>query len=113
MWSSLALPLLLMCTSGQQSQSHTQSGLSRLRYLWFHKESGAEKWPHLWQISDVEQIMGLMHVEAVQIQAEAYDVALDVSFPRGELDCAGCVTNCVRSHGAPVQAQTEGWTSSA
>lgn len=44
-WSSLALPLLLMCTSGQQSQSHTQSGLSRLRYLWFHKESGAEKWP--------------------------------------------------------------------
>ena len=29
--------------------------------------------------------MGLMHVEAVQIQAEAYDVALDVSFPRGEL----------------------------
>ena len=27
--------------------------------------------------------MGLMHVEPVQIMAEAYDVALDVSFPRG------------------------------
>lgn len=36
------------------------------------------------QISDVEQIMGLMNTETVQIQAEAYDVALDISFPRGE-----------------------------
>ena len=30
--------------------------------------------------------MGLMHVETVQIQAEAYDVAMDISFPRGEED---------------------------
>lgn len=35
------------------------------------------------EISDVEQIMGLMHVENIQITAEAYDVAMDVSFPRG------------------------------
>ncbi len=35
------------------------------------------------EISDVEQIMGLMHVESVTITAEAYDVAIDVSFPRG------------------------------
>ena len=28
--------------------------------------------------------MGLMHVEPIQVQAEAYDVAMDVSFPRGE-----------------------------
>ena len=25
-----------------------------------------------------------MHVESVQIQAEAYDVALDISFPKGK-----------------------------
>lgn len=36
------------------------------------------------QISDVEQIMGLMNTETVQIHAEAYDVAMDVSFPRGK-----------------------------
>ena len=41
------------------------------------------KCSHWLQISDVEQIMGLMHVETVQIQAEAYDVAMDISFPRG------------------------------
>ena len=27
--------------------------------------------------------MGLMHTEAIQVHAEAYDVALDISFPRG------------------------------
>ena len=36
------------------------------------------------QISDVEQIMGLMNTETVQIHAEAYDVAMDVSYPRGK-----------------------------
>ena len=35
------------------------------------------------EISDVEQIMGLMQTETVQIVAEAYDVAIDISFPRG------------------------------
>lgn len=35
------------------------------------------------EVSDVEQVMGLMHVETVQISAEAYDVAIDVSFPKG------------------------------
>lgn len=38
----------------------------------------------LHQVSDVEQYMGLMHTEAIQVHAEAYDVALDISFPRGE-----------------------------
>ena len=48
------------------------------------------------QISDVEQIMGLMHVEPVHIQAEAYDVAMDVSFPRGEQTCLSvCLSVCV------------------
>lgn len=36
------------------------------------------------QISDVEQNVGLMHVEQVVINAEAYDVALDISFPKGQ-----------------------------
>ena len=31
----------------------------------------------------MEQIVGLMHVETIQVHAEAYDVALDISFPRG------------------------------
>jgi hydrocephalus-inducing protein len=35
------------------------------------------------EISDVEQIIGLMHVENIQLQAEGYDVALDISFPKG------------------------------
>ncbi len=35
------------------------------------------------EISDVEKIMGLMHVENIQVVAEAYDVALDISFPKG------------------------------
>ena len=35
------------------------------------------------EVSDVEQVMGLMHVESVQVVAESYDVAIDVSFPRG------------------------------
>lgn len=43
------------------------------------------------QISDVEQNVGLMHVEQVVINAEAYDVALDISFPKGSvlksIDC--------------------------
>ena len=27
--------------------------------------------------------MGLMQTEHIQVQAEAYDVAMDISFPRG------------------------------
>ena len=27
--------------------------------------------------------MGLAHAENIQVQAEAYDVALDMSFPKG------------------------------
>ena len=36
-------------------------------------------------MSDVEQIMGLVQVENIQVHAESYDVALDMSFPKGIL----------------------------
>ena len=32
---------------------------------------------------DVDNIMGLVQSENIQVHAEAYDVALDMSFPRG------------------------------
>lgn len=35
------------------------------------------------QVSDVEQIMGLVQAENIQVHAESYDVALDMSFPKG------------------------------
>ena len=35
------------------------------------------------QVSDVENIMGLLQTENIQVLAEAYDVALDMSFPKG------------------------------
>ncbi|XP_068693384.1 hydrocephalus-inducing protein homolog [Montipora foliosa] len=35
------------------------------------------------EISDVEQIMGLVQAENIQVHAESYDVALDMSFPKG------------------------------
>ncbi|XP_015224105.2 hydrocephalus-inducing protein homolog isoform X3 [Lepisosteus oculatus] len=35
------------------------------------------------EVSDVENILGIVHTENIQIIAEAYDVALDMSFPRG------------------------------
>lgn len=35
------------------------------------------------EVSDVEQIMGLVQAENIQVHAEAYDVALDMSFPKG------------------------------
>ncbi|KAJ8272065.1 hypothetical protein COCON_G00109240 [Conger conger] len=35
------------------------------------------------EVSDVENILGLVQTEHIQIQAEAYDVALDISFPKG------------------------------
>ena len=47
------------------------------------------------EISDVEQIMGLMHVETVQVVAEAYDVALDISFPKGT--DGGLDFQCIRA----------------
>lgn len=34
-------------------------------------------------MSDVEQIMGLVQAENIQVHAESYDVALDMSFPKG------------------------------
>ncbi|XP_035679087.1 LOW QUALITY PROTEIN: hydrocephalus-inducing protein homolog [Branchiostoma floridae] len=35
------------------------------------------------EVSDVDNIMGLVDVENIQVHAEAYDVALDMSFPKG------------------------------
>ena len=35
------------------------------------------------QVSDVDQIMGLVQAENIQVIGEAYDVALDMSFPKG------------------------------
>ncbi|XP_033625714.1 hydrocephalus-inducing protein homolog [Asterias rubens] len=35
------------------------------------------------EVSDVENIMGLLQTENIQVLAEAYDVALDMSFPKG------------------------------
>ena len=37
------------------------------------------------QVSDAENVMGLSHAENITVQAEAYDVALDMSFPKGEI----------------------------
>lgn len=38
------------------------------------------------QVSDVDQIMGLVQAENIQVIGEAYDVALDMSFPKGARD---------------------------
>ncbi|KAM6946364.1 hydrocephalus-inducing protein homolog [Aplochiton taeniatus] len=35
------------------------------------------------EVSDVDNILGIVHTENIQILAEAYDVALDVTFPKG------------------------------
>jgi len=39
----------------------------------------------LFQVSDSENVMGLAHAENISVQAEAYDVALDMSFPKGDV----------------------------
>lgn len=36
-------------------------------------------------MSDVDNILGLVQTESIQIHAEAYDVALDMSFPKGTI----------------------------
>ena len=35
------------------------------------------------QVSDVDNIMGLVQTENIMVTSEAYDVALDMSFPKG------------------------------
>lgn len=35
------------------------------------------------QVSDVENILGVVHTENINIVAEAYDVSLEITFPRG------------------------------
>jgi len=42
------------------------------------------------QVSDIDNIMGLVQTENIMIYAEAYDVALDMSFPKGR--CCHCVS---------------------
>lgn len=33
----------------------------------------------LFQVSDVEKILGIVHTENIQVTAEAYDIALDIT----------------------------------
>ena len=40
------------------------------------------------QVSDAANVMGLAHAENITVQAEAYDVALDMSFPKGIIFCS-------------------------
>lgn len=40
----------------------------------------------LFQVSDVEKILGIVHTENIQVTAEAYDIALDISPGR---NCSG------------------------
>ena len=50
------------------------------------------------KVSDVDQIMGLVQAENIQVHAESYDVALDMSFPKGTLvdnDMYGETFTCV------------------
>jgi len=35
------------------------------------------------QVSDVDNVLGLLQTEVIQVHAEAYDVALDMTFPKG------------------------------
>lgn len=35
------------------------------------------------QISDAEETMGVIRTEPIQVIAEAYDVAVDIAFPKG------------------------------
>ncbi|CAH2323836.1 Hypothetical predicted protein [Pelobates cultripes] len=35
------------------------------------------------EVSDVENILGIVQLETIQVLAEAYDVSLDISFPKG------------------------------
>ena len=43
------------------------------------------KLSNFFQVSDAANIIGLTHAENIQVQAEAYDVALDMSFPKGNI----------------------------
>lgn len=35
------------------------------------------------KVSDADGILGIVHTENIHVTAEAYDVALDITFPRG------------------------------
>jgi len=49
-------------------------------------------------VSDVDNILGLLQTELIQIHAEAYDVALDMTFPKGNTFVdIGPMTRCVKS----------------
>lgn len=36
------------------------------------------------QVSDAENILGIVQIENIQIHAEAYDVALSITIPKGQ-----------------------------
>ncbi|XP_072551301.1 hydrocephalus-inducing protein homolog [Salminus brasiliensis] len=68
------------------SQDHgvimPQSEFSILMYFRAMKPISLKKSIHL-EVSDVENILGVVHTENIQIIAEAYDVALDITYPKG------------------------------
>lgn len=37
------------------------------------------------KISDAEETMGVIRTEPIQVIAEAYDVAVDIAFPKGRV----------------------------
>lgn len=45
------------------------------------------------QVSDVENILGVVHTENINIVAEAYDVALEITFPKGSCSSSSISTN--------------------
>lgn len=55
------------------------------------------------QVSDSENILGIVQVENIQILAEAYDVALDISFPKG-----GWSISRLRAHSGISQKEFSG-----
>ncbi|XP_049339422.1 hydrocephalus-inducing protein homolog isoform X2 [Astyanax mexicanus] len=71
------------------SQDHgvimPQSEFSLNMYFKAVKSISLKKTIHL-EVSDVGNILGLVHTENIQVIAEAYDVALDTGFPQGGLD---------------------------
>lgn len=42
-----------------------------------------------WQVLDVENILGVVNTENINILAEAYDVALEITFTKGS-----CNSSC-------------------
>ncbi|XP_056138426.1 hydrocephalus-inducing protein homolog [Lampris incognitus] len=43
------------------------------------------------EVSDVDNIVGIVHTENMQVTCEAYDIALDITFPKGSSGAADCL----------------------